>query len=149
MSTEIGPPTVRVEIMNDTLVDPAATKTLAGTMTGSKLDNDTNKPPAGAAAVSVIMPVTELPPSTLEALSETVASLGRAVTVSAVDRLLPLRVAVMVVVPAVSAVTVNVAVDDPESAITAAATLATAGLELDKAMLVPPAAAAAVRVMEP
>jgi hypothetical protein len=66
----IVPPTTLVEIVNVALVDPAGTMTLAGTVTGSPLDNDTTAPPVGAAPVSVAVPVTKVPPTTLDVLSE-------------------------------------------------------------------------------
>jgi hypothetical protein len=82
----ITPPTVLVEIVNVALVDPAGTVTLSGTVRGSPPDNDTTAPPAGAAAERVTVPVTECPPTTLDALNEIEASAtGRAVTVSMGD----------------------------------------------------------------
>jgi hypothetical protein len=111
------PPTARVEIENATLVSAAGTVTLGGTVIGSALSNETTAPPAGAGPVSVTVPVTELPPTTLDALnvSEASATAG-AVTVSVADCGLPppfIKVAVMVAVPAATAVTVNVPVDAP------------------------------------
>ena len=57
-------------------VAPAATTTLAGTeaRAGSELANVTLAPLAGAAELSVTVPVTEPPPFTLAGLSESVAS---------------------------------------------------------------------------
>lgn len=82
----IVPPTVLVEIVNVALADPPGTVTLSGTVTGSPADNDTTAPPAGAAAARVTVPVTEVPPTTLDALSEIEESAtGRAVTVSMGD----------------------------------------------------------------
>jgi hypothetical protein len=57
-----------------------------------------------------------------------------------------LSVAVMVAVPAFTAVTVNVALDEPAGTITGVWTVATAELLLDSTILAPPAAAADVRV---
>jgi hypothetical protein len=61
--------------------------TFVGTMIGSLPENDTTAPPAGAAAVRDTVPVTELPPTTLDASSEIddSAAARRAVTVSAGD----------------------------------------------------------------
>ena len=70
----IVPPTALVEMMNVVLVDPAGTVTLEGRITGSLPDNDTAAPPAGAAPVSVTVPVTWSPPTTLDELSESDAS---------------------------------------------------------------------------
>jgi hypothetical protein len=66
----IVPPTALVAIVNVALDAPPGTVTLAGTVTGSPLDSDTTAPPGGAAAVRVTVPVTEFPPTTLDALSE-------------------------------------------------------------------------------
>jgi hypothetical protein len=66
----IVPPTALVAIVNVALAAPAGTVTLAGTVTGSPPDNDTTAPPDGAAPVSVTVPVTEVPPTTLDVLSE-------------------------------------------------------------------------------
>ena len=85
MVPAIVPPTALVEIVNVALADPAGTVTLAGTVTGSLPDNETTAPPAGAGALSVAVPVTELPPTTLDALSEIAESEDRAVTVSIGD----------------------------------------------------------------
>ena len=53
------------------LVAPAATVTLAGTVATPVLllDRLTTAPPLGAAALSVTVPVDELPPVTLDGLS--------------------------------------------------------------------------------
>jgi hypothetical protein len=83
---EIVPPTARVEIVNVALTEPAGTVTLAGTVTGSPPDNDTTAPPAGAAAVSVTVPFTVFPPTTLDVLSDIEErATGPAVTVSVGD----------------------------------------------------------------
>ena len=81
---EIVPPTALVETVNVAVVNPASTVTLAGTVTGSPPDNDTTAPPAGAAPVRVAVPVTESPPTTLDALVEIEASAMDGVTVSVV-----------------------------------------------------------------
>ena len=70
MVPAIVPPTALVEIMNVALANPVGTVTLAGTVTGSPPDNDTRAPPEGAAAVRVTVPVTEVPPTTLDVLSK-------------------------------------------------------------------------------
>jgi hypothetical protein len=54
------------------LVDPAATVTLAGTEVAVELsESETNAPPLGAAALSVTVPLDELPPTTLLGLTDT------------------------------------------------------------------------------
>ena len=61
-----------VEIVNCAVFDPAATVTLAGTVAYDELDDScTTVPPVGAVPVSVTVPVTELPPLTLEEESDT------------------------------------------------------------------------------
>ena len=149
--TAIVPPTARVAIVNVALDEPAGTVTLAGTVTVSPLlDNATTAPPDGAGPVSVAVPVTESPPTMLEALTEIDWSEGRAVTVSIADwLLLPLTDAVNVAVPTATAVIVNVTLDDPAGTVTGVWTVATAGLLLDSATLAPPVDAAAVRLTVP
>lgn len=151
MVAAIVPPTALVEIVNVALADPAGTVTLAGTVTGSSPDNETTAPPVGAGAVSVAVPVTELPPTTLDALSEIEEiAADLAVTVSIGDwLLLPSIEAVIVAVPAATAVIVNVALDEPAGIVTGVCTVATAGLLLDSPILAPPVDAAAVRLTVP
>jgi hypothetical protein len=86
MVPAIEPPTALVMIVNVALGAPAGTVTVAGTVTGSVLDNDTTAPPAGAAAVRVAVPVNQFPPTTLDVLKEIEESAtSRAATVSAGD----------------------------------------------------------------
>src|SRR5881397_2761983 len=56
--TEVGEGTVTVEIVNEALVVPASTVTLAGTVAtdGLLLDSVTTAPPGGAALVRVAVP---------------------------------------------------------------------------------------------
>src|SRR5215210_2850257 len=58
--------TLLVETVKVALVDPAGTVTLAGTVAAAVLllESATDAPPAGAAEVSVTVPVDELPPVT-------------------------------------------------------------------------------------
>jgi hypothetical protein len=56
---------------------------------------------------------------------------------------------VIVTVPAATAATMNVALDEPAWMVTIVCTVATAGLLLDREMLVAPADAAAVRLTVP
>ena len=66
-----------VVMVNVALVAPAATVTLAGTAAAAELsESDTAAPPAGAAALSVTVPVDELPPTTVDGLSDTAESVG-------------------------------------------------------------------------
>lgn len=71
-------PTLTVVTGNVLLVAPAATVTLAGTVATAVLllDSDTTAPPLGAAAVSVTVPVEDVPPTTLVGLTETDDSVG-------------------------------------------------------------------------
>jgi hypothetical protein len=66
-----------VETVNEALEAPAATVTDAGTVRTvvSVLDSETAIPPAGAAWVSVTVPVDVVPPDTVDGLSE--RALGR------------------------------------------------------------------------
>src|SRR3954466_10591336 len=74
MSDDCGLGTTKVVIGNVALVLPAGTVTLAGTLAaaGSSLVSATLKPPDGAAAVSVTVPVDGSPPTTSVGLTLTV-----------------------------------------------------------------------------
>jgi hypothetical protein len=66
-------------------VAPAATVVEAGTVTApALLDNETDKPPGGAAVVKVMVPVENPPPATLVGLRETAdrAAVATGVTAS-------------------------------------------------------------------
>jgi len=83
---EIVPPTALVEMTKVALAEPAGTVTLAGTVaTGSLPDNVTTAPPAGAAPVSITVPFTVLPPTTLDVLNDNEERVGPAVTVRVGD----------------------------------------------------------------
>jgi hypothetical protein len=71
-------PIAFVVMVNLALVDPAATVTLGGTVaaTGLSLVSATGKPPAGAAEVSVTVPVDDVPPMTSVGLTVTLESVG-------------------------------------------------------------------------
>jgi hypothetical protein len=62
--------TVLVETVKVALVDPAGIVTLAGTVAAAVLllDNETTRPPDGAAPVRVTVPVAGLPPTTVAEL---------------------------------------------------------------------------------
>ena len=67
--------TAVVETANVAEVEPAGTVTLAGTVAAAELElNATTMPPAGAADVSVAVPVAEFPPTTEVGLTEIEAS---------------------------------------------------------------------------
>jgi hypothetical protein len=73
------------------VVLPAATVTEAGTTAAALLlDNATETPPLGAAALSVIVPVEEVPRATLVGFRETLASAAGAVMVRVAVELTPL-----------------------------------------------------------
>jgi hypothetical protein len=70
---------------------PAATVTEAGTTAAALLlDKATEMPPVGAAALSVIVPVEEVPRATLVGFRETLASAAEAVMVRVAAELTPL-----------------------------------------------------------
>src|SRR2546423_5351927 len=73
MSADCGLGTALVVIAKVLLVDPAGTVTLAGTVAALVLSlrRATVKPPAGAAAVSLTVPVTGSPPTTSVGLTVT------------------------------------------------------------------------------
>jgi len=145
----IVPPTARVVTVNVIDVAPAGTVTLAGTDAGSVLDNVTTAPPDGAAAVSVAVPVTELPPMAVGVFSVSDASATPDVTVIAEDRVLPLAEAVIVAEPGATAVTVTAAVDAPAGTVTGDCTVATAVLLLASVTATPPEGAAELSVTVP
>ncbi len=85
-------PTATVETVNVALVLPAATVTEAGTVSAALLSvRPTTTPPAGAAVLSVTVPVEGEPPATLVGLTLTPVSVGGGgVTVSVAVWLAPL-----------------------------------------------------------
>jgi len=150
MVATMVPPTARVAIVNDAAVNPPATVTLAGTLTGSALDRDTTAPPDGAAAVSVTAPVTKSPPTTLGALKDNDASAAGALTVIVGDwRLLPPNDAVTIAVPGATGVRMNVPLAAPTGIVRVGGTVTTAELLLVSAIVASPAGAAPVKVTVP
>jgi hypothetical protein len=146
------PPTALVDTVNVPLVDADGTVTLAGTVTGSPLDKAIATPPAGAALLMTTVPVTESPPTTVDALSVNAITLsaGPAATVTIGDwRVTPLSDAAMMAVPAATAVTVIVALDSPAAIVAGVCTTATPELLLVKATVTPPAGAGDVSVTVP
>lgn len=135
------------------LVAPPATVTVAGTVAAAVmlLDKVKVRPPAGATAVKVTVPVEVLPPMTEVGLSVSVES-ATALTRRLAVLLTPLKDAVMttfVVVVIGTVVMAKVAVVLPAAIVTVAATLATVGLALDRETAIPPVGAAALRVTVP
>jgi hypothetical protein len=143
-----APPTARVATLNVALVAPAGTVTLGGTVTGSFADNVTDAPPDGAGLPSCTVPVTELPPTTDDALSEMTSVFTAAPTVNVAD-CEPFSVAVIVALPALTAVTAKVAVVAPAATATEAGTVATPVLLLESWTVEPPLGAAADSVTVP
>src|SRR2546422_198601 len=82
MVTGVEDPRGRVLTGKVALVAPAGTVTLAGTLAtpGLVLDSDTTAPPLGAGALSVTVPVDELPPVTLDGFRLSAESVGGATT---------------------------------------------------------------------
>jgi hypothetical protein len=139
-----------VRTVNVVVDDPAGTVTLSGTASGSVADTVTFAPPAGAAAVRLIVAVTLAPPTTLDALNAMEARAAWRVTVTIGDcLLLPLNPTVIAAVPADTPVTVKLAVDEPPAIIMDDGTAATEGLLLESVTFAPAAGAAAVRLTVP
>ena len=151
--TEVLADTGVVAIVNVAVVAPAATVTLAGTVAADVLllVKVTTAPLAGAAPVRVTVPVEDVPPTTLEGLSETEVGTG-ARTVKVAVLVVPLRTAEIVTdVLAVTGVVVmaNVAVVAPPATVTLTGTVAADVLLLVKVTTAPPAGAAPVRITVP
>jgi hypothetical protein len=140
-------------MLNVAVFAPAATVTFAGTVvTPSPPERDTTAPPDGAAPVSVTVPITGLPPTTLLGLSEIepiATPPVEGLTVIVAVLLLPLKVAVIVEVPGDIAETENVAVVAAALTVTDIWTVATLALLLESATVAPCAVAAAVSVTVP
>jgi hypothetical protein len=147
--------TAFVVTTNPAVVAPAGTVTLAGTPATVVLllDRVTTAPPAGAAALSMTVPVDVLPPRTLVGCRLSDVSIGvPGVTVSCADRVAPppapeIVTAVDVVTTLVA--TANVAVVPPAATVIPAGTVAAAVLLLDRVTTAPPAGAAALSVTAP
>jgi len=149
--------TATVVIEKLALVVPAATVTLAGTVATVvfELERLTSSPPAGAALVSVAVPVAELPPVTvaeLRVIELRLAGGGTGLTVSTAVRVTPPKVDE--IDSAVEAVTdvvvmVKVALVVPAATVTLAGTVATAVFALLRPTTAPPVGAAAVSVTVP
>jgi hypothetical protein len=146
--------TALVVTTNPTVVAPAGTVTLAGTAAASVLllDRVTTTPPAGAAALSVTVPVDVLPPGTLVGWRLSDVSVVAGVTVSCADRVAPSappEIVTMVDVVTGLVATINVAVVLPAGTVTPLGTVAAAVLLLDRVTVTPPAGAAALSVTVP
>ena len=95
MVTAVDAVTALVLTVNVALVAPAATVTLEGTVAAAVLllESATVAPPAGAAPLSVTVPVEEFPPVTLVGFSPSEARVGgggaAGATVSAADLVTP------------------------------------------------------------
>ena len=83
--------TALVVTVNEAVVLPAATVTVAGTVAEALLlDRVTERPPVGAAALRATVPVDDAPPTTLVGLSETPESAAAGMIVSNAVLLTPL-----------------------------------------------------------
>ena len=148
ITTGVWAATGVVRMVNVAVLLPDATVTLAGTvaMAGFALERVTKTPPAGAAAVSVTVPVEVLPPIREVGLN---ARVERAVIVSTADEFTPPYVADIVteVSPVAATVeTVKVAVLTPAPTTTLAGTVAAFVLLLDSETRAPPAGAGPLKV---
>src|SRR5947209_10320106 len=127
MVTTVEEPTGVVLTVKVAVVPPAGTVTLAGTVAAPVLllDRLTTAPPLGAGALSVTVPVEELPPVTLDGLRLREESVG-GVTVSEGVRVAPLAPEVVAMVDEVigDALTVLAALVLPARNVTLAGTVA-------------------------
>jgi hypothetical protein len=144
-----------VVIVKVVLVAPPGTVTLAGTLAaaGSPLDSETTRPPVGAAADSVTVPVEVEPPVTVAGLSESEAGVGAE---GGGDEPFTVNVAVCVTPPALAVIsatrlvdpatleTGNDALDEPSGTVTEPGTVAAPVLLLASATGKPPAGAGPV-----
>ena len=136
--------TAEVVTVNVRLVAPAGIVTLAGTVTAAELsDKLTTAPPEGAAALSVTVPVEELPPTTAVGLTDTadnVAAAGARVIPSAANSVVLLSVAFSwtVVLSTGNVVMVNDALVAPAGMVTVGGTLAEPGRLLPRLTVTPP-----------
>ena len=129
-------PTANVVAVNDALVAPAGTVTVAGTLTapGSELLRLTAMPPVGAALPRVTVPVADVPPGTLVGLTAKPVSGGRlGCTTRSAERVMPPPVTV--IVTTVRVVTAPVTIEKTPDSVDAgmvmkSGTDATAGLLL-------------------
>jgi hypothetical protein len=139
MVSDVAPVPVFVENVNWALVVPEGTTTDdAMMMAPMRLESDTVAPPLGAAAVSVTVPLPLLPSTSEASVSVMLASAAvvAPLTVSEACAFAPLVVAAIVLDPAVTAVTVNVAIDAPDAIETEAGTVATLALLLESVTVV-------------
>jgi hypothetical protein len=125
--------TAVVEIVKVALVDPAGTVTLAGSDAALELsETETSAPPLGAAALSLTVPVADVPPTTavgLNATDESAAVGDGGFTPSAANSVeLPSVAASCTVVPALAnVVMLKVALVAPTATVTLEGTLAAPG----------------------
>ena len=129
------------------LDEPAGTVTLAGTLVAAELSlSDTTAPPLGAAPLKVTVPVDELPPVTLDGLTETVdndadggGGGAPSVTVIAPNTNVPFIAAEScgVVVPPGNVVMAKVALVAPPGTVTLNGTLAESGWLLARLIATP------------
>ena len=124
---------------------PAGTVTLAGTLAAAELSlSETTAPPLGAAAVNVTVPVDELPPVTLDGLTDTAdndaAGGGPVVTPIAANwnwLSIAADSCTVVLPPAAKVETANVALVAPLGTVTLSGTLAEFGWLLARLIATP------------
>src|SRR6266852_6783194 len=154
MFTGVDAATALVLTVKVALVAPAGTVTLEGTLAAELLlERATCAPPAGAAPLSVTVPVEELPPVTLVGFSATDdKDREGGFTVRVAVCVPPLKVPeIVTAVELLTAlvVTAKVALVAPAATVTLAGTVAATVLLLESVTAAPPAGAAPLRVTVP
>jgi hypothetical protein len=145
-----------VAIAKVVLVVPPGTVAVAGTLAaaGFPLESETTRPPVGAAAGNVTVPVEPEPPCTVAGLSDSDEGVGadggglEPFTVSVAVCVTPPALAVMSVIRFVVPITVAIgkeALDTPSGTVIELGTVAAPVLPLESATRNPPAGAGAVR----
>ena len=152
MVAELGHRTLLVFTVNVTLLNPAGTVTLDGTLATDVLllASATSAPPAGAGPLNATVPVEELPPVALDGFNVTEVRTGGSTVIVAVCVTPPNAAVITAAVFTATGlvVIVNVALVVPSRIVTVAGTLTDASL-LDKETTAPPVGAGPLNATVP